>query len=822
MKSLLSPLIVIFNNLQFAVKFGIVIAIFMMPILFLGGMVLNDSFRDVATNELQTNGLHYLKPLRQLSEHTAQHRGMTNAYLSGAKGFKEKILAKRRTIEEDYNALIQLDHSLSEQQGLSKTDNLKQRWQLLSSQAFSMTAKESFSAHTQLIAETLAYMQEIADATMLSTEPELELHYINIALVERLPAQVETLGQTRGFGSGRAAEKNLSAGQRLHLTSLISNIQSTNKHLETGLKIAFKGNETIRQGLQNIAEEAKQASADFVSLSNSELITASQIEIDSKQYFEAGSQAITANLALYDGMIAVTSTLLIQRLEAARSFQTTVIIALTSIFLLLIYVFMALFISLRDNIALIAKGVAQLAEGDFNTLPKLNTQDELKHIGQSLNHLRISVAKRVLGVLSSTELLVQQSKEMMDVSKQARVSVELQKNEVGNVSNSVSQMTSAIQEVSMTTAEAANAANRANQSAVSGTQTVQIMINNIQSLSNEVGEASNVIQQLEQDSNDISKILDVIRDIADQTNLLALNAAIEAARAGEQGRGFAVVADEVRTLAGRTQEATLEIQKMIEQLQKGSQSATQVMLKSGKSALQTLEQANSTGTVFSEIAGHVDHIDGVTNQIASASEQQSAMANEINGNVNSITQHADDGATVGFKNFIASNKVSSLAMEVKTLLNTFVIDEADINASKLSTTEPLFVWSETYSVGVTEVDRQHKILIQLINDLHQGIADNNGEHAIKKSLEALVQYTVSHFAFEEEMFDHTNYPDVVAHKAKHEKLLGQVTGFVRRVESGADETVYNELLSFLTDWLVNHIQGSDKQYAPHLNQHGIR
>ncbi len=825
MKELLSPLVAVFNKLRFTIKFGVVIVIFMLPILFLGFMAYNEAKTQVNTDTHKVNGLNYLKPLRNLSTHTAQHRGMINAYLNGGgEGFKADIMSKRAEIQADYAALKALNSTHSFLQGLNTNANvLQQRWTILAENAFSMQPEESFTIHTALIAGILLYVQDIADATQLSTEQALDIHYLNLALVDRLPSQIEMLGQTRGFGAGRIAAKSLSADQRLHLTSLTSTIEATKIALDRDMIIAFKGLPAIKQRLATLSDKAQQASMNFIALSNNELITTNKIIIDPKRYFEAGSSAISANLALYNEMIEVTSDLLADRLQNANHFQNMLIVGLVTVFVLLLYVFAALYSSLRNNIELIGQSVTQLAEGNFNKLPEIHTSDELANIDKALNRLRVSVANRVLGVLNSTVFLVAQSKDMLNLSGLARVNGEQQKTSVDEVSISISQIDDAIQEVSSTTINAAEAADKANQSSSSGKKTVQIMISNIQSLRDEIQEASVVIKKLEEDSDRIGKILDVIRDIAEQTNLLALNAAIEAARAGEQGRGFAVVADEVRSLAQRTQEATLDIKNMIEQLQKGSQSATQVMLKSGNNAQKTLDQASNTRAVFTEIAGHVAGIDSITAQVATATEEQSKMAGEVNNNIINLTQLATKTAKTALDSSLASNKVSSLAMEVKTLLTSFSIDEQELEATErsLQEVEPLFVWKDDYNISVSEVNRQHQVLVRLINDLHRLIKIQGSHQSIEKALDALVQYTISHFAFEEEMFEQTQYPETESHKAKHKKLLGQIEGFVRRVELGGNEQVFDELLGFLSDWLVKHIHGTDKLYAPHLNQHGI-
>jgi len=164
--------------------------------------------KKVSSSELQAEGLSYLLPLKHLGEHVAQHRGMTNAYLNGDKNFKDKIMAKRQQVNQDYTELLALDKILAKKFGLSdQVTQLEQRWKTLSKESFSMQAKASFTAHSMLIKDILTHMKTVADATNLSTESALDLHYINISLIDYLPVLVETLGKTRGFGAGRAAEK---------------------------------------------------------------------------------------------------------------------------------------------------------------------------------------------------------------------------------------------------------------------------------------------------------------------------------------------------------------------------------------------------------------------------------------------------------------------------------------------------------------------------------------------------------------------------------------------------------------------------------------
>ena len=236
------------------------------------------------------------------------------------------------------------------------------------------------------------------------------------------------------------------------------------------------------------------------------------------------------------------------------------------------------------------------------------------------------------------------TEQILTVTAQTKKEMAEQQVETQQANTAIGQMSSTVQDVANSASATAAATQQAQEESNNGRKVVSETIDAIHSLAEEVKRAAGVIERLEKDSEQIGTVLDVIRDIADQTNLLALNAAIEAARAGEQGRGFAVVADEVRTLASRTQQSTQEIQKMIERLQGAAREAVQVMDQGSGQAETSVKQAAMAGQSLDAIADAVSTINGMSTQIASAAEEQSATASEISRNIETINQRAEQNA----------------------------------------------------------------------------------------------------------------------------------------------------------------------------------
>ena len=321
-----------------------------------------------------------------------------------------------------------------------------------------------------------------------------------------------------------------------------------------------------------------------------------------------------------------------------------------------------------------AVDVAQtIASGNLTTVIEDAGKDEPARLLGALSAMQTNLRQTIQHIAGSATQLASAAEELSAVTEEASKGLQQQNNEIDQAATAVNEMTAAVEEVARNAVSTSEASSQSNQAAREGRDRVVETVGAIQTMTQDVQNTALMVEGLATQGRDIGKVLDVIRAIAEQTNLLALNAAIEAARAGEAGRGFAVVADEVRALAHRTAQSTQEIEKMVAGIQSGTGEAVQSMQQSNQRTQTTLELARAAGVALEQITQSISLINERNLVIASASEEQAQVSREVDRNLVNIRDLATQSAAGANQTSAASHELSRLAVDLNGMVARFVI-----------------------------------------------------------------------------------------------------------------------------------------------------
>jgi methyl-accepting chemotaxis protein len=671
--NIFAPAIYVSNRIRFPAKFTILMIIALVPLILLGSRLLQGLNNSVEVINHEKVGQKYTLDITPILRLSMMQRAVTYRLLNGDTAAAADAARNAEKLDEAFAVLAASD---AQNGGVLETSGRVQELRTQSRQLVAQSVAgaeplEMFTAWNDQLSRVLNFIYYVsATSGMVLDEEYGSLFLIDLSTL-RVPRQINLIGQLRGLATGFANGRPIDDATRSFARTLLKQEAQTRQELEQSLTLlrreepqltdtiegpirtAITGMETFRQSMSDALDPARRASVNVAGLGDS------------------GNAVVAGFYAAQEQLQQSLRNRLQERHEAKTQERNFIIGLFIVVGLLLLYAFGGIYKAMRRAIDELQGVTAKIAEGDLTSRVNVASRDEIGDVGNSLNAMVAAFSTSLSRVERSSHSVSDAAQRLGESMSQARLSMQSQQAETDQVATAIHEMTASVADVAQNTEGAATAAQQASDASSAGLAIMRQTHETIAALASEVELSAEKVQALALHSDEIGGVIEVIRTIADQTNLLALNAAIEAARAGEQGRGFAVVADEVRTLASRTQKSTEEIRRIIQQLQSATQQAVAQMTTGQERARECIGAAAQASGSIGQINEAVDGIVGMNTQIASAAVQQHSVSEDINRNVLEIRnssavlmQGVDDNART-------ADELTHLAGELRAVVGRF-------------------------------------------------------------------------------------------------------------------------------------------------------
>uniref|UniRef100_UPI0030D99CE4 methyl-accepting chemotaxis protein n=1 Tax=unclassified Pseudomonas TaxID=196821 RepID=UPI0030D99CE4 len=674
MKSLLYPAVSLMNRLSFGMKFSLISVLFLVPMLVTNFYLVRDSYREFQGTRVELQSLDLLGSSLALRRdlETLNNLVQINVTL-GQSGKASNVESQITTLEQTVLARLQGLTAMSDDPEQIKVFDGKRDEMLAAFKA--QQAERSLQSKSALIAKLLAsaqiFSQIISSQAGLSRDNQGDIRQLSELVTLITPTVTQTLGDGRAMGSYSLGQGFLNSSSSTRFDELLVQIEKLQAEYGLKLKDALGASNVAREALSAQADSSKASLKEASELFEEQVVMADTLDAPWQAFYDQVTVLMDKTYLLNEATLKFLDTQLQQRLVQNRTHMVLQAVALSVVFVLIFYLYGGFYASTRTTLKRLGAMMDKVAAGDMTVNFKANSRDELGELGEVFNGTVKKIHDLIERVGQTVGEVERQAGQVEDVSAQSNQAVAGQRSQIEQVATAMNQMSATSLEVARSAAAAVSSAHSVNEETVSGRCLVESQQGSIAALASEIDQSVQVINQLASDSQSISRVLEVIKSIAEQTNLLALNAAIEAARAGEQGRGFAVVADEVRTLAKRTQQSTEEIEQMIGKLHGGVGAAVKAMGVSHQMANGTVGQSEKVQQALENILGAVGMIVDQNQQIAAAVEQQTAVAHDIDQNIVEINRAGERTAQGAHQTENASRALSAQVVELKHLISAF-------------------------------------------------------------------------------------------------------------------------------------------------------
>ncbi|MEK4384642.1 methyl-accepting chemotaxis protein [Solibacillus sp. FSL W7-1464] len=689
-----SPIIKMLNKMKYPMKFSVIGFILLVPLLLVSLFYLNTMNDEMKQIEKKMEGATYNTVLKEVLQYSQQTRALNVSLLTDASVAKQldEVTEKVNQAFEEIEALeseMEYDFSTKEE-----FQAIQENWNTLQQTTWKDSGQIT-SQYKAYIEGILNLMTDVTNNSELLLTDSKEMFNLTYNTFIELPKLTEQFGQMRALGVSTINSNATDEAQLEQLNMIYFPTQNAIENMNKSSSVIFN-NPEFEAALQQPLNLVKESTETYFEAIDS----IAKGAISSTDYSDIATASNNTNFDFYTASLDEMEKTLQQHSDNLKQTMMIIFIALSIIFIVALLLFVSLFLAIRQSIQLLEAGTTKVASGDLNVKVTLNTNDEMKNVETAFNSMTVQLNELVREITTSAEHVASSSEELNASAEEATAAVEhtttavnqmmtdteIQEVRLNESAQAMDEMVTGIERIAENSVRISALTNETTGFANDGNTTVEKALQQMDIIKQTVGESSGKINELNKQSTKIDSIVRVITDIADQTNLLALNAAIEAARAGEHGKGFAVVADEVRKLAEESRSSAKQIAELIETIQIDTTDSVKMMslvtdnvdvgikvteetaYKFGHilTSMQTLnpqmEEISATATEFSaqaeQVASAMQHLlemakqtSDATAEIASTSEEQLAIMEEVSSSSNSLSEIAESlqGLVMRFK-----------------------------------------------------------------------------------------------------------------------------------------------------------------------------
>ncbi|MDX1757466.1 MAG: methyl-accepting chemotaxis protein [Marinobacter sp.] len=674
MKSFIYPAVSLMNRLPMFYKFSLISILFLLPIGGLSYLVVSQLNESVSSLTKEVEGLAQVKKVDRLLDAAYRYRDFRSP---GMVKNDQALMDRSEDAAADIDAVFEslMANSVAfDTEGVwqQQVEQLHAEWSKLRQEdSFQRNIVPQFAYYQEFVQKARGLLGATLEISGLGNDSDRE----NLALLKLVKESSQdtrkVLGKARAFGIYALNEGRVGYALSDVLNEIFDEMTNRQALLKPSLELATSASSQFASRGSETIEAVSQSLIQSREMLDLNVIAPMRLEMPWSDF----NRVIEAQFAhlndLHSVIFEVIAENLNQRLVAEKAQRSLIFIALLVVLLIVVYLYVGFFVSVRTAIARFSDAARTVAAGDMTVRIDLENRDELGQLTTEFNNMTSKMADLIQSVSATTQDVDRQASRVNDTATMNSEASARQMDETNQITDAMQQMVEAVQEVAESALRVSDSANNAEQDTETGRQVVADTVETINRLASEINGAVSVINRVSEDSDSISQVLVEIKAIAEQTNLLALNAAIEAARAGEQGRGFAVVADEVRSLSQRTHKSTEEIEGMISRLQSGVKDAVSAMTNSHEVTEATVGKSSEVTEALDRIARGIATIVDMGHQIAQAAEEQSAVAKNVNTNVAEIGELGKRTAANAEETLGASREMSDLTASLQRLVEAF-------------------------------------------------------------------------------------------------------------------------------------------------------